>query len=100
MIAVALIYSITSSLGKLAIQHSSPLFFGTVYFVVVTLAFTPIALWMGRNDLRKFISNRQIQALIIPGILYAIMIGSHMIAISLTKVAYMIALKRTSVTAS
>jgi drug/metabolite transporter (DMT)-like permease len=97
MIGVALIYSITSSLGKMAIQHSSALFFGTVYFVVLTLAFTPVALWMGRSEIKTFISGKQIRRLIIPGLLYSIMVVSHMIAMSLTKVAYMIALKRTSV---
>ena len=32
-----------------------------------------------------------------PGIFYSIMVASHMLALSLTKVAYMISLKRTSV---
>ena len=32
MIAVAVIYSVTATLGKMAIEHSSPLFFGITYF--------------------------------------------------------------------
>ncbi len=96
MIAVALIYSITSSLGKMAIAHSSPLFFGITYFIAVTLIFAPIALWMGRPELKSFVSEKQFKGLLLPGLFYSVMIASHMIAISLTKVAYMISVKRTS----
>ncbi len=96
MIGVALIYSITSSLGKMAIEHSSPLFFGITYFIAVTIIFAPIALWMGRPELKCFVSEKQFKGLLFPGLFYAVMIASHMIAISLTKVAYMISVKRTS----
>ena len=44
MIGVAAIYAVTSSLGKVAISHSSPLFFGATYFTALFVAFTPIAL--------------------------------------------------------
>jgi len=96
MVGVALIYSVTSSLGKMAIVHSSPLFFGVTYFIAVTVIFAPIALWMGKTDLKSFIAGGQFKGLFFPGIFYSVMIASHMIAISLTKVAYMISLKRTS----
>jgi drug/metabolite transporter (DMT)-like permease len=97
MIFTAFIYSITSSLGKMAIMHSSPLFFGIVYFIVVTVAFTPIALWMGRHELKGFITGRHYMGLMFPGLCHAVMVASHMLAISLIQVAYMISLKRTSV---
>ena len=97
MIGVAVIYSVTSSLGKMAIEHSSPLFFGVTYFVAMTIFLAPIALFMGRGDLRKFAGEKQYKALLLPGLFYSIMIASHMTAISLTKVAYMISLKRTSI---
>jgi drug/metabolite transporter (DMT)-like permease len=96
MIGVAIIYSITSSLGKLAIEHSSALFFGSLYFVTVTIVFAPLALWFGKGDIRCFIGKGRFLLLIAPGLLYTAMIVSHMIAISLTKVAYMISLKRMS----
>jgi drug/metabolite transporter (DMT)-like permease len=96
MIVVALIYSITSSLGKVAIMHSSPLFFGTAYFIILTVIFAPIACWMDRNELKRFISEKQYKGLFGPGLLYSIMVVSHMWALSLTKVAYMISLKRSS----
>jgi drug/metabolite transporter (DMT)-like permease len=96
MIVVALIYSITSSLGKVAIIHSSPLFFGTTYFIILTVIFAPVACWMDRYELKRFISEKQYKGLFAPGLLYSIMVVSHMGALSLTKVAYMISLKRTS----
>ena len=49
MIGVALIYSLTSSLGKLAIKHSSPLFYGTTYYTALVLFFAPIALHRHKN---------------------------------------------------
>ncbi len=96
MIGVALIYSVTSSLGKLAIEHSSPLFFGAVYFVVVTLCFTPLVYLnlSGRSFAR--VVREEVGASVLPGLFYSAMIISHMLAMSLAKVAYMIAIKRSS----
>ncbi|MEW6214838.1 MAG: DMT family transporter [Nitrospirota bacterium] len=96
MIGVALIYSITASLGKVAIEHSSPLFFVITYYIAVTTIFAPVALWMGRPELKSFVSGRQFTGLLLPGFFYAVMAASHMIAMSLTKVAYVISVKRTS----
>ena len=96
MIAVALLYSITSSLGKVAIMHSSPLFFGASYFIMLNIAFAPIALWKGRSVLGDFVSRGKFFSLFFPGMFYALMIITHMEAMKLTKVAYMISVKRTS----
>jgi uncharacterized membrane protein len=97
MIGVALIYSITSSLGKMAIEHSSPLFFGATYFTAVALLFTPIALYKGRGELGGSCGRqRLLHALILPGIFYSLMVVSHMVAMSIAKVAYVISVKRMS----
>jgi drug/metabolite transporter (DMT)-like permease len=96
MIAVAVIFSVTATLGKMAIEHSSPLFFGITYFCALTFLFAPIALWMGRHEMKQFIFTGQYKRLFLPGLLYSIMIASHMTALNLTKVAYMISVKRTS----
>lgn len=96
MIAVAFLYSITSSLGKMAIEHSSPLFFGITYFTALTFLFTPYGLWMGKGEVKAFMSGRKHRDMIIPGIFYAVMIVAHMTALNMTKVAYMISIKRTS----
>jgi drug/metabolite transporter (DMT)-like permease len=96
MIAVAFLYSLTSSLGKLAIEHSSPLFFGTTYFFSLCICLTPVALFMGRHELKSFAKKKRYKSLVLPGFFYSVMIVTHMMAISLTKVAYMISVKRIS----
>jgi drug/metabolite transporter (DMT)-like permease len=96
MIAVALIYSVTATLGKLAIQHSSPLFFGILYYSALAVVMTPIALFKNRQKMRLWPRGGAIKASVVPGFCHAISIGAHMIAISLTQVAYMISVKRLS----
>jgi drug/metabolite transporter (DMT)-like permease len=96
MIGVALLYSVTSSLGKVAIMHSSPLFFGASYFIMLNIAFVPIAVWKGRSGLGDFVRKGKFMSLFFPGMFYALMIITHMEAMKLTKVAYMISIKRTS----
>jgi drug/metabolite transporter (DMT)-like permease len=93
MIVVALIYSLTSSLGKMAIKHSSPLFFGITYYAALAVLFTPIVLYKRKSGK---IEGRTILAVTLPGIFYSLMVISHMIAISLAHVAYVITIKRMS----
>lgn len=94
MIGVALIYSVTSSLGKMGITNSSPFFFGSFYFILLTLLFTPIA--MIKNKGRLTITRKDIGPLAAIGVTYSLMILFHMLAMSMTNVAYMISVKRTS----
>jgi drug/metabolite transporter (DMT)-like permease len=94
MIIVSFIFSITSSLGKMAIEHSSPIFFGSLYFILVTVFFTPIAI--GRIREEALIKKGEILSLIPIGLTYSLMIIFHMIAMSLANVAYMISVKRMS----
>jgi drug/metabolite transporter (DMT)-like permease len=93
MLGVAFIYSITSSLGKVAINHSAPLFFASLYFIVLAVLYTPFAL---RGLGKRGVSARLLRAMVPAGLLNAVMVGTHMLALSMTQVAYMIALKRTS----
>jgi len=94
IILVAFIFSITASLGKVAIDHSSPIFFGSFYFVLITILFTPIAMVKNRGGLK--ISKKDILPLSSIGVTFALMIIFHMLAMSLVNVAYMISIKRTS----
>jgi drug/metabolite transporter (DMT)-like permease len=94
MLVVSFIYSLTSVLGKLAVLHSDPLFFGVVYYAVFTLfmlGFMPLANGAGMSCLLK----RPLAGFVI-GAITALEILSHMKAISLVQAAYMIAVKRTS----
>ncbi len=92
MTVVALIYSITSTLGKVAIEHSSPLFFGFFYPLVLTSGLTVYA---GARGRLKGVAAFPLRFLLI-GLFTATMVISHFMALSRTQVAYMISVKRTS----
>jgi len=93
MIAAALIYSVTSDLGKQAILHSSPLLFGLVYFVILSIVFLPVVViaagWRGVAAIWR----TEFAAM---GLWEALMIVTHTLAIAQTNVSYMIAVKRTN----
>jgi drug/metabolite transporter (DMT)-like permease len=96
MIMVAAIYSITSTLGKKAIAASSPLFFAAVYLPLLVVVISPVALFMGKQELRLLRSNGTIKASALPALCYSLQALTHVYAINLTNVAYMIAVKRLS----
>jgi drug/metabolite transporter (DMT)-like permease len=96
MIGVAFIYSITSTLGKRAIESSSPIFFGVTYFLAVFLFLTPLAIYKGRDEIMMIFKNGALRSSLLPGFFQSIMIISHMLSLGLTKVAYMISVKRLS----
>jgi drug/metabolite transporter (DMT)-like permease len=95
MLLVSFLYAFTSTIGKLAIIHSNPYFFGIVYNIALAMLLT---LFLPAAAIAKPLKNLTRRPLIglILGALVATTIFSHMLAISLTNVAYMISLKRTS----
>jgi len=94
MMAVAAIYAITSDLGKLAINHSSPVFFGTSYVAVFAVVFTPVALYYTKKPVRVPAGGVTIYVFI--GLFIAVLTIVQPLALSMTQVSYMIAVKRTS----
>lgn len=94
MLCVAFIWSITSNFDKLGVQNSSPLFWGissyffqsTVLFFILLLKKEKILLQM-RKKFSIFLSI---------GLAAALGIFFHMLAIQLTLVVNVIAIKRTS----
>ena len=94
IIIVAFIYSISSNLGKIAILHSSPLFFAVIYTSLLSAVLFPVIIIKRRVSIQS-ISTRPILFLSI-GFIFAIMVLAHFSALRLTEVAYMIAVKRTS----
>lgn len=94
MLLVAMIYSVTATLGKLAILHSSPAFFGVTYFLLFTLLVFSLFPLVPRARLRNLFARP------IPGtasgLALAGMIFSHTLAISLIQAAYMLSIKRSS----
>lgn len=102
MLLVAAIYSLTSVLGKRAILHSEPVFFACFYFVILGIV-TPIAIFFwtrlsgnNRAIFPSFNDKRNWQGFWGVGLAQALMVLTHMWAISLAPAAYMIAVKRTS----
>jgi len=94
MLLTALIYSLTATIGKLAIQHSSPQFFGVTYFLFFTIfviALFPIMPGARITNLFK----KPLQGSI-GGMVLAAMVFSHTFAISLIQAAYMLSVKRSS----
>src|SRR4030067_884910 len=73
------------------------LIFGATFFAAIVLLFTPIALYKGRGELGgPWGRQRFPYSLLLPGIFYSLMVVSHMVAMSLAKVAYVISVKRMS----
>jgi drug/metabolite transporter (DMT)-like permease len=92
MVIVALIYGITSNLGKVAILHSSPLFFAAAYPAMLALVIFPIMLM--NSSPSALLSRPSLFGLI--GLFNALNTLAHCHAINLVEVPYMISVKRTS----
>ncbi len=95
MIIVAFIFSIGACLGKIAVQHSSPAFFSVIYIFLLSLFLFIIIIFKSKHFLSKSIS-RPVPFILI-GMLIAIMISTHLKAISLIEVSYMVSVKRLSI---
>jgi len=93
MLATAAIFSITATLLKLAINHSSPMFYGAVYYVALGVFFLPLA----ARELRPIpLNSRVLPIMLFAGALQFLMLMTNMAALSMSKVAYMVSIKRTS----
>lgn len=94
MIIVAFIYSITSNLGKMAILHSSPLFFAAVYFPILSVILFPVLMWKNHGNVKQLFSQPALFGLI--GLMVAFAVITHLVAVSIIEVPYVISVKRTS----
>jgi len=92
MLGVAFLYSITSNLGKVAIQYSSSSFMGIFYTSLLGISF----LVLTKIKKYKLKPKKMNINFVFIGLFNAIMMISHMVAINYIQVAYMIAVKRTS----
>jgi drug/metabolite transporter (DMT)-like permease len=93
MILISFIYSITSSVGKMAIIHSEPMFFGMIYSILMTAV---VALMWPFSKARPASFMARPAAGIILGLAVVFTVVCHMVAISRIEAAYMISIKRTS----
>jgi len=93
MLLVAFLYSITSVLGKGALQYVSPGFFGPLYFVALGLVVSvPYLIQQGGSGV---LGHRPLALLLVGGLM-AVMVYTHFLALQQVEVAYMISVKRTS----
>jgi drug/metabolite transporter (DMT)-like permease len=94
MLLTALIYSLTATIGKLAIEHSSPQFFGVIYFLCFALLIIVLFPAVPGARISNLFKNPRMGFL--SGIILSTMIFSHTYAISLIQAAYMLSVKRSS----
>ncbi len=94
MLIVAAIYSLTSVTSKAALLHTTPAFFGPFYFVV--LGGAAAVLFAPRRISGWRAAGRHPWIMVTIGLFMAAMVVTHFYAIEHIEVAYMIAVKRTS----
>ncbi len=94
MLLTGFIYSFTATLGKMAILHSSPPFFGVTYFLCVLGLMLLLCPFVPGARLKHLV-RRPVPGLFV-GLSTSAMVFSHTMAISLVEAAYMLAIKRTS----
>jgi drug/metabolite transporter (DMT)-like permease len=97
MILVAFIYSITASLGKKAITHSSPIFFAIIYWTGFFLLLTPVTLYITKKEWKMVRRAEIAKAALLPGIWEFVGTISYVVGLSLAKVAYLISIRRLAV---
>lgn len=94
MLGVAVIFSITATLGKGAMQYMPAPLFGPFYSAVLAAA-TALVVFARQRRVFTIVHRRPLGAALVSGAM-AIMVLAHFIAIERVEVAYMIAVKRTS----
>jgi len=94
MLIAAIVYSITSVLGKGAMQYVEPKYFGALYFAVMGGAGLLLSVLAQPNSIA--VIYRQPGSILLVAIFMSAMVVAHFLAIALVEVAYMITVKRTS----
>lgn len=94
MLTVAFIWSITSNIDKIGVQNSSSIFWVVAINGFMAIAMLPMMLYKSRENMGQILTDFKTLALI--GLFNGLAMLFQMIAISLTLVAYVISIKRTS----
>lgn len=94
MLLVAFIWSLSSNFDKMGILNSSALYWAFLVNVGITIGITPIVLLKERKLAQQLRDNKGNLSLV--GLFNGATILFQMIAVSLTLVAYVIAIKRSS----
>jgi drug/metabolite transporter (DMT)-like permease len=96
MIITAILYGFTNIFGKQAINHSSALFYGITYNIIFFFVLSPVIFKIGRINLSGKIFKEALRISIPPGVFAAVTVFFYNTAISLTNVAYAVAVGRLS----
>ena len=94
MLAVAAIYSMTSVMGKAALQYMPPHIFAPFYWSIVGLVC--VLLFAARSPRTLGVLWRRPLCHLAVGVLIAVMVVTHFLALDRVEVAYMLSVKRTS----
>ena len=94
MLLVAFIWSITSNIDKIGVQNSSAIFWVIATDIFIALIMFPIMIYKSRTNMHHIRTSYKV--LLPIGLFSAIASIFQVIAISLTLVAYVISIKRTS----
>ena len=94
MLMAAIVYSVTSVMGKGATVFVKPEIFGAFYFSIIGFAALLLALFFKPSSFRVIRHNPGHSLLV--GACLAVMVVCHFLSIAQIEVAYMIAVKRTS----
>ena len=95
MMIVAFLFSFSSVIGKLAIVHSSVMFFQMSFFAVLGLVLVGTYRVFGKIRVAAFV-NHPVKGAVAGALLYCHIL-CHGFAIAMTKAAYMISVKRLSI---
>jgi len=95
MLLVAFIWSITSNFDKMGVINSSPMFWVASTGIFMTIVMLPIMLFKSKNVISKIKSGYKV---LVPMGFFGVAASIfQMTAVSMTLVAYVISIKRTSV---
>jgi drug/metabolite transporter (DMT)-like permease len=94
MLGVAFLYSLTAVMGKGAMQYMPPEQFGAFYFLLLGLA-SAVVFGLSAPRVLKGVWRRP-WAVLAVSLFNAVMVYTHFLALQRVEVAYMIAVKRTS----
>ncbi|EHO43073.1 DMT family transporter [Caldithrix abyssi] len=104
MVLVAFIWSITASVEKIAVNASSPEFYGAFIHLALGGVFVFWGKWQNRNSIKKpealKITSGGKKYILLIGIVSAALAWCQLVAIKLTFVSYVIAFKRAGVLVS
>jgi drug/metabolite transporter (DMT)-like permease len=95
MLALALLWSVTGSVDRLAVQRFNPSFWGAAQLCGIALLLLPVVLRQGA--LRGGVSKRSALLLLTLGGLNVLSVAGYLVALQTAPVHYVICLKRSSI---